>query len=214
MASQLLTERLPARKPSGDRVTFDEFCILVNEDQKADLIDGVIIMTSPASDTHEDLFGFLYSVLRTYVSRKKLGTVRGSRTAIQFSTYDAPEPDLVFISAAQQNIIKEQQIEGDPDLVSEIVSRSSRAIDYGDKKSLYARSGVREYWLIDRYRQTAEFFRNDAGQWTPLHGDTHGIVRSEVVTGFWLRTDWLFAEELPDILEVAATILQAPLQEA
>jgi Uma2 family endonuclease len=167
-------------------------------------------MTSPASYTHEDLFGFLYSVLRIYVSRKKLGIVRGSRTAIRFSTYDAPEPDIVFVSAAKQSIIQEQSIEGIPDLVVEIVSRSSRTLDYGDKKQLYARYGVPEYWLIDPYRQMVEFFQNDSGQWTLLPADTDGIVRSDVITGFWLRTDWLFAEELPDILEVASTILQAP----
>lgn len=70
---------------------------------------------------------------------------------------------------------------------------------------------MREYWLIDPYRQTAEFFRNEASKWKPLPVDEKGIFRSEAVSGFWLRIDWLFAEELPDIYDVVTTILGNPI---
>lgn len=207
MVSELLTKHLPTRKRIKERITFEEFCNLVNEDQKAHLIDGVMIMESPASNIYEDLFGFLHSILRVYASRKKIGVVLGSRTLIRLSDYTGLEPDLLFVNNVNRHIIKEQYIDGAPDMVAEIVSPSSRQLDQMEKKKLYAEYGVREYWLIDPYRQTAEFFYNQHGKWTNLPVDERGVFLSKVILDFWLRVDWLFAEKMPDELEVINLVI-------
>jgi Uma2 family endonuclease len=207
MYSDLLTKPLPTRKRVEERMSFEEFCDLIDEDQKAHLIDGVMIMEAPASNTHEELFGFLHFILRGYVSSKKLGNILGSRSLIRFSDYTGFEPDLLFVSESRRHIIKEQHLDGAPDVIIEIVSPSSRHLDHVEKKSYYAEFGVKEYWLIDPYRQTTEFFYNHQGNWTPLPVDENGIFRSRVLTDFWLRVDWLFAEEFPDELEVLNLII-------
>jgi Uma2 family endonuclease len=207
MDSDLLTKPLPTRKRVDERMSFEEFCDLINEDQKAHLIDGVMIMESPASNTHEDLFGFLHTILRAYTSRKKLGVVRGSRSLIRFSDYTGYEPDLLFISNSKREKIKDQYIEGAPDLAVEIVSPGSRHLDQVEKKNLYAEYGVKEYWLIDPFPQTAEFFYNHHGNWIQMPVDENGIFHSKTLTDFWLRVDWLFAEEFPDELEVIHLVL-------
>ena len=196
METDLLTKPLPTRKRVEERMSFEQFCDLIDEDQKAHLIDGVMIMESPASYTHEDLFGFLNSILRIYVSQKKLGIILGSRFLIRFSDYTGFEPDLLFVSNSRRHIVKEQHVEGAPDVIIEIVSPSSRHLDQVEKKNYYAEFGVKEYWLIDPYRQTAEFLYNHQGNWMPLPVDENGIFHSKVLTDFWLRVDWLFAEEL------------------
>ena len=43
--------------------TYDDFCSLVHDGQKADLIDGVIYMASPENTDAHELFGWLYTVL-------------------------------------------------------------------------------------------------------------------------------------------------------
>lgn len=202
MGTDLLTKPLPSRKRVDERMTFDEFCNLIDEDQKAHLIDGVMIIESPASYTHEELFGFLHFILQGYVSSKKLGIILGSRSLIRFSDYTGFEPDLLFVSHSRRHIIKEQHVEGAPDAIIEIVSPSSRHLDQVDKKNYYAEFGVKEYWPIDPYRQTAEFLYNHLGNWMPLPLDENGIFHSKTITGFRLRVDWLFAEEFPDGLEV------------
>ena len=53
--------------------TFDDFCEMVREDQKADLIDGVIYMASPENTDANDLHGWLVAVMRPYARRRKLG---------------------------------------------------------------------------------------------------------------------------------------------
>jgi len=65
-----------------------------NEDTRLELIDGILIMHSPANIRHEDLFAFLLSLLRGYASAKNLGRVFGSRTPIFLDDERRFEPDL------------------------------------------------------------------------------------------------------------------------
>ena len=51
--------------------TYDDFCALVHDDQKADLIDGVIYMASPENTEAHDLFGWLYTIMRLYVRKRE-----------------------------------------------------------------------------------------------------------------------------------------------
>jgi Uma2 family endonuclease len=207
MEVDLITKPLTRQTPPSERVTFDEFCEMIKKDQKADLINGVIYMATPATLEHEEEFGFLLAVVRIFVRRKKLGFVLGSRVAMQLSEENAPEPDLMFISKEKLAKAKGQAFLGAADLVIELISPSSRWLDLGEKKDLYAKFGVREYWVIDLFRQVAHFWRNNNGIWEDLPIDAMGIVRSVVLPGFWLRVDWLFAEPLPDEEAIIALIL-------
>jgi len=62
MATETLTKTRPQRRrlPAKEQVTFEQFCDLIHENQKADLIEGVIYLQSPASILHELVFGFLF----------------------------------------------------------------------------------------------------------------------------------------------------------
>jgi hypothetical protein len=56
-------------------ITFEDFCRIVREDQKADLIDGVIYMASPENTDANELFVWLCSVLGIFVRKRKLAKV-------------------------------------------------------------------------------------------------------------------------------------------
>jgi Uma2 family endonuclease len=156
---------------------------------------------------HEDEFGFLLMIVRGYVRRKGLGVVLGSRAAMKLSEEDAPEPDLMFVSKEKLAKAAGKAVLGAADLVIEIISPSSRRIDLVEKKELYAKFGVLEYWAIDLYRQASFFWKNNNGVWEDLPVDSMGIFRSAVLPVFWLRVDWLFAKELPSEDIIIATIL-------
>ncbi len=194
---EVLARPLPKQAPPREQVTFEEFCALIREDQKADLINGVIHMASPPTFEHEDLFGFLLMLLRGYVREKELGHVLGSRAAMKLSEFNAPEPDLMFVSKEKLAQSKGKALFGAADLVVEIVSPGSRRLDLTEKKEIYAEHGVREYWAIDPFRQTAFFWENVEGVWQDIPVDETGVVRSVAIPGFWLRVDWLFAPEFP-----------------
>jgi Uma2 family endonuclease len=213
MEAELLTRTVPARTPSIKRVTFDEYLDLLTEESKGDLIDGVLYMQSPPSDAHERIYVFLISILNAYVVRKKLGIVRGSRTAIKFSGYNGTQPDIVFISDARRHLVHPYFVDGAPEMAVEILSPSTRHLDRGEKMALYAEYGVLEYWQIDPEKQTAVFFRNDNGSWTPMPVSEDGIFHSQAIPGFWLKVQWLFVEEPLDLLDTVMMILTSNGQE-
>jgi Uma2 family endonuclease len=207
MDSEILTQTLPARTPTAQRATFDEYLETLTEESKGDLIDGVIYMQSPPSDAHERILGFVFSILQVYVVRKKLGAVRGSRTAIKFSEYNGTQPDIVFISNARRHLVHPYYMDAAPDMVVEILSPTTRNLDRGKKMALYAKHGILEYWQIDPEEQAAEFFWNDNGSWMPMPVSDDGVFHLQAVPGFWLKLEWLFAEEPPDMLDTVMTIL-------
>ncbi|MGH7452428.1 MAG: Uma2 family endonuclease [bacterium] len=207
MVNELLTKPIARQKLPDERFTYNEFCARIKETEKADLIHGEIIMSSPATIEHEISFFSLGAILYFYVNRRQLGLVIGSRAAMKFSDYEAPEPDIMFIQKDRLHLLGKTEIFGPADLVVEIVSPGSRRLDFVEKKEIYAHYGVKEYWLIDRFRQQAFFWKNVNGVWQDLPVNEHGIFRSEVVAGFWLRVDWLFATEPLDALAILETIL-------
>src|SRR5205085_10004441 len=62
----------------------------------------------------------------------------------------------VFISTANLSIIQHRAIFGTPDLLVELVSSSSVRRDRYEKKELYARFGVKEYWIGDPANKALE----------------------------------------------------------
>jgi len=207
MMSELLTKPIARPKPADERLTYNEFCARIKETEKADLINGEIIMASPASIEHEDSFFSLGAIMRLYVNRRQLGIILGSRAAMKFSEYEAPEPDIMFIKKERLHLLGKTEIFGPADLVVEIVSPGSRRLDFVEKKEIYAHYGVKEYWVNDRFRQQAFFWKNVDGVWQDMPVDDRGIFRSEAIAGFWLRVDWLFAAEPLDELAILEMIL-------
>jgi len=197
----------PSLTQSIKRVTFEEYLDWLTEEAKADLIDGVIHMQSPPADVHERIFVFLIGILDVFVARRKLGIVRGSRTTLKFSEGNGTQPDIVFISNASRQRVHPYYMDGAPEMVVEILSPSTRKLDRGKKMALYAKHGALEYWQIDPENQIAEFFRNHNGAWLPMAVSDDGIFHSEVIPGFWLNTQWLFAEENPDRFDILMMIL-------
>lgn len=164
-------------------------------------------MASPATIGHERLTGFLHFILHAFVDEKKLGLIVGSRVAMKLDDENAPEPDLMFIRNDRLHLLGNTEIFGPADAAIEIISPGSRRLDAVEKKKLYAEHGAPEYWLIDPHRQEAHFWRNEQGEWREMPVDANGIFHSRMISGFWLRVDWLFAAERPNALSAAGMIL-------
>src|SRR4051812_34932645 len=99
--------------------TYDDFCARIREDQKADLIDGVIYMASPENTDANDLFGWLFSLMNFFARMRKVGKIFGSRVACRLDDKNAPEPDILFVSIRNLNRIKRGGIMGPADMAME-----------------------------------------------------------------------------------------------
>ncbi len=112
-------------------------------------------------------------------------------------------PDVFFVANANLERVKRLKLEGAADLVVEIISPGSRATDRGDKFYEYEQGGVPEYWLLDPERQQAEFYlRGNDGIYRLTALGSDGIYRSQVLSGLWLRVEWLWQPLPPPIMDV------------
>ena len=186
-------------------LTFDEFVDMFGEDDEVELINGVVVKKMAARDPHENLFGWLYFVLRGYVAAKNLGIVRGSRTAVQVTEHRGRLPDVLFVRKDRESIVQEKGIYGAPDLVIEIVSPGDRPADIVALEADYRSVDVSEIWFIDQKLKRVRVLRQKDGYKGEVISE--GIVRSEVVEGFRLKVEWLFAKPLPLELDILNQLL-------
>ena len=131
--------RLPDHPSS--LLTLEQFKRLVKDGMKADLINGVMIVATPASYTHERLFGFLMNLVSLYAEEKGLGVVLGSRSLVEAGPRSGYEPELCFVAQDRLNIINETSVTGPPDLVVALISPGPRQLEAYAKQDGLPRLG-------------------------------------------------------------------------
>jgi Uma2 family endonuclease len=190
------------------KYTFDDFCVLVRDKQKADLLDGVIYMASPDNLDANRLNLWLGGLVDDYATLRDLGEVFVSRVAFRLDDFSAPEPDIGFVLKERLHLKRRGFFQGAPDLAMEIVSPDSIERDYLEKKESYARFGVLEYWIIDEIKRQVRLFRGGRhGKYREIR-TKGGIFHSEVLQGFWLRPAWLWQVPRPAKSSVLQEILE------
>jgi Uma2 family endonuclease len=177
------------------RLTHADFMRLAPEDQKAELIEGEMIVMPTPFFVHERLQVFLVSILSLFAGRFDLGQVLGSRTAVYISETDTYEPDILFVAKARQHVISERKLLEAPDLVVEILSASTARYDRGPKLAGYSTAGVRELWLVDPYGPAGTQFFQRQGDSLVEVAPAQGILRSVALPNFDLRVAWLWPDE-------------------
>lgn len=125
------------------------------DDERYELLDGELIrMTAPA-EIHQRVSILLGWRLIEFVTENGLGRVYQAPFDAVLSDTDVVQPDLLFVSNERAHVVTAANVQGAPDLVVEILSPSSVERDRTLKRSLYARHGVREYWIVDTDARTA-----------------------------------------------------------
>jgi Uma2 family endonuclease len=188
-------------------VAEDLFDELTDEDTKAELIDGVMIMHSPASLQHENTGNFLGGLMRFYAKTKSLGLMIASGNGIvHLSSGRKLAPDGFFIRNECVPSPLPKQYEGVPDLVLEVLSPSNRNDDFIDKRKIYREAGVAEIWFVDnQHKQVIVDQKQTKGYLENIV--TKGKLLSIAIKGFWINVDWLWQEPLPDELTCLQEIL-------
>jgi Uma2 family endonuclease len=95
-------------------------------------------------------------MMATHVKRHALGKLYVAPVDVVLDSENIVQPDIVFVTATRLSIIERRGILGVPDLLVEIVSPSSVRRDRYDKRQLYARFGVKEYWIADPANKSLE----------------------------------------------------------
>ncbi|MGM9507302.1 Uma2 family endonuclease [Larkinella sp. GY13] len=138
-----------------------EFREWLRDDVKAEFINGVVVMHSPVKRQHLNASENLLMLLKVYVNKQDLGEVNTEKALVALSRNDY-EPDICYWNKEIAASFHDDQMEHPaPDLIVEILSRTTTGRDRGIKFEDYAAHGVREYWMIDPVRQSLEQYKLD-----------------------------------------------------
>jgi Uma2 family endonuclease len=144
------------------KFTYEDYKSLPeSETKRYELLGGDLVMVPSPSTYHQRISGNLGFILRVFVQERGLGEVFYAPLDVVLGEGEEREvvqPDIFFISKERSGIIAEEEIRGAPDLVIEITSPGTAERDRGYKKTLYARHGVKEYWIVDPEAKTVEVF--------------------------------------------------------
>jgi Uma2 family endonuclease len=188
-------------------VSEEDFYRLADEDSDWEYLDGRIVMHSPASRRHEDLFSFLLTLFRGFLDEKGGGVALGSRYPMRLDDRWSPEADILVVTDAHRERMTEKRLEGPADLVVEIVSESDPRLDYREKLPRYREAGIPEIWIVDRFRnEVLRETRAAEGYESQTLGS--GRLSSAVVPGFFIEVSWLWQEILPSTLACLRSILR------
>ena len=138
--------------PKKDFMLFKEASIKEFYDlkeEKADYFNGFIIMNTPASIRHERFFVKLISDIQNFIKEKNIGELLGSRALIYLEKDYRFEPDIFFVAKENNGIFKENEFIGVPDLVIEILSKSTRITDLYLKRVIYKKHKIKEILFFD-----------------------------------------------------------------
>lgn len=132
--------------------------------ERAELIDGNIYYMAPPSRKHQRYIGALYRKISDYIEKNNgICEVYLAPFAVFLNENDKTyvEPDISVI--CDRNKLTDKGCNGAPDWIIEIVSPSSKRMDYMTKLFKYRTSGVREYWIVDmeKNRVTVYYFETD-----------------------------------------------------
>jgi len=145
------------------------------------LVEGELVMSPAPAPDHQVISGNIYLLPRMAVRGK--GVVLYSPLDVYFDLENAYQPDIVVILKGSKARITRKGVYGPPDVVVEILSPSTAYYDLTQKKDVYERSGVREYWLVDPLRRTFEVYLNtEEGFKLISKAKGKGVVRSEVLS--------------------------------
>lgn len=162
-----------------------------------ELIDGKAYLMSSPSVTHQRIAAHMYDELKICFNNRKCEVFI---PPLDVFLYDKNmgcsnvfQPDLLVVCDKKK--IKEDGIHGAPDIVVEVVSKSSRKNDYIRKLGSYMLKGVKEYWILDYENEQAIVYSNIKNELSMVAYSLNGTAKSRVFDGLCVDFSMLFANQ-------------------
>ena len=176
-----------------------------------EIIGGKKIMAPSAAPTHGGVIMRLGTIIENYLDANNLGYVFADDIDVHFLDGSLFKPDLSVILEKNSAIIDWcRGIYGAPDMVIEVLSKSTRRNDLTIKKDTYETNGVREYWIVDPWMKSIdvyllrdgkyffddEYILFDADEIERLNDTEKATVKHEIpvkiLDGLTIRLDYIF----------------------
>ncbi len=180
--------------PAQGQWTYAAYLELPQDQQRYEIVDGVIYMTPSAGEAHQFSSSRFVGYLLTHVDFAGLGRVYHAPFDVILAPDVVVQPDVLVVLHEQAHIITPRGIMGAPNLVVEIASPSTATHDRGRKMEAYSRAGVSEYWLADPFAHTVELLVLESGMYRS-RGVFQGqaILPSTVIPNLPIRVEQFFS---------------------
>jgi Uma2 family endonuclease len=174
---------------NGDRLRQPEFherYLKCPEDERWELVGGIVYMASPLGLTHSRFDGAIGLILELYqCSTPGVEVLHGVTTIL--GQESEPQPDLglrILPEYHGRSKTLGDYVKGPPELLVEI-AHSTRALDLHQKREDYEQTGVLEYLVV--CTEERELYWFDFQTSRKLRPDGAGIYRSKAFPGLWIE---------------------------
>ena len=159
MRGQSVGEKHPEYSRRG-RFTYKEYLKIPEEPgYRFEILEGSLVREPSPSVHHQRVSLELGCQLRTFFAHfDPEGEVFFAPLDVTLTDSNVLQPDIMFVSGTQKEILREERIDGACDLVVEIMSPTNRRKDRIRKMDIYRKAGIPHYWLVDPEENTLEAF--------------------------------------------------------
>jgi Uma2 family endonuclease len=186
---------MAVRDTAHRKLTYEDYVLIPEDLLRHEILDGEHYVTPAPGRDHQGAAMNLCLKIAVFVRKHRLGNVFFAPFDVLLSPHDIAQPDLLYISNERAAILTEANAQGAPDLVIEILSKSTRRRDETLKRDRYERFGVLEYWLADPVRQTVRIYRSSGesfGAPEDLSAAAGDVLTTPLLQGFEMRVSEIF----------------------
>ncbi len=172
--------------------TYQDY-LKLDDDKRYEIVEGELFLLPTPDLYHQRTLGRISMALHEHVREHHLGEIFHAPLDVVLSEINVVQPDILFVSTERAAILTEANIQGAPDLVIEILSPATRQRDLGIKRNLYAKYGVRQYWIVEPDAKTLEVLVwTETGYRSAAVFPQTGVLNSDLFSGLSLDLTDIF----------------------
>ena len=160
-----------------------------------EIIEGEKFMSPMPIMNHSGIVMRLAARIFNYVDENNLGYVFTDNVDVHFPDGNLFNPDLVVVTKEKRGIVNwKGAMHGVPDMVVEVLSRSTKKRDLTIKKDIYEKNGVKEYWIVDplyksidvyilrdgKFELDGEYLKYTAEEWQELDEEEKAAYKPQI----------------------------------
>lgn len=182
--------------PKKDNWTYADYAQLPPE-LRCEIINGNLVMAPAPNLHHQSVTRKLERAIDRFFLSGFKATFFHAPTDVILNETLVVQPDIVIITEKNKHLLSDNKsVKGSPDGVIEITSPGSSAYDRIEKKAIYEKSGVEEYWVVDPLNQSIEVYVLENGKYILFSlAELNGTVKSKVINGFTVEAEEIFKED-------------------
>lgn len=160
---------------------------------RTEIVDGELVLSPTPATRHQRICTELGVKIVSFNHSRDLGVVFTSPMHAILAKHVHFEPDLCLVLNENRHLIRENYIDGAPDLVIEVISELNRTHDTVVKFQAYAAHGVREYWLVDPREDEISTWGLEGRRFTLLGRASRGsLVEARILAGIGIDPGEIF----------------------